>query len=245
MGKLNQVVAVVTAKKKLASDAITGAYHTIQKAELFQGISRTYNPRDDEGEKFPPESKIAQASVPALLNVVSGPLTEMFDTVLTQDTANTLTSGAILVDGKCIADRVPVTYLLFLEKQLTDLTTFVRKLPVLDPSEDWKWDERSNCYESAPSESVKSKKVPKAFVKYEATKEHPAQVEMFTEDVVVGNWKTIKFCGALKASDKAAMLDRVRKLHEAVVKTREACNSIDVTEHHVGEAILNFVFKGE
>jgi hypothetical protein len=241
MGKLNQVVAVVAAKKKLATEAITNAYHAIQKAELFNGISRTYTPRDDEGERFPSESKTAQASVTAILESVTGPLTEMFDTVLTQDVANTLANSNV---GD-IAPGVPVTYLLFLEKQLTDLTTFVSKLPVLDPAEQWHWDDSANCYASAPSESVKSKKIPKAFVKYEATKEHPAQVEMFTEDVVVGNWKTIKFSGALKAADKAAMLDRVRQLHEAVVKAREAANSADVAEQHIGKRILDFVFKGE
>lgn len=241
MGKLNQVVAVVAAKKKLALEAITNAYHSIQKGELFNGISRTYAPRDDDGERFPAESKIAQTSVPAILESVTGPLAEMYDTVLTQDVANTLASGSILG----IARSVPVTYMLFLEKQLTDLITFVGKLPVLDPSEAWHWDENANCYASAPSESVKSKKIPKAFVKYEATKEHPAQVEMFTEDVVVGNWKAIKFSGALKAADKAAMLDRARQLHEAVVKAREACNSGDVTEQHIGKALLNFVFNGK
>lgn len=239
MGKLNQVVAVVAAKKKLATEAVTGAYHTIQKADLFNGISRTYTPRDDEGERFPPEHKTAQASVPALLDVVSGPLTEMFDTVLTQDMANTQAMAIVLEVS------LPVTYLLFLEKQLTDLTTFIGKLPVLDPSEDWQWDSRTNSYASAPAESVKTKKVPKAFVKYEATKEHPAQVEMFTEDVLVGYWKTVKFSGALKASDKAAMLDRVRRLHEAVVKAREAANSADVTEQHIGKKLLDFVFNGK
>ena len=30
-----------------------------------------------------------------------------------------------------------MTYLLFLEKQLTDLHTFVKKLPVLDAAESW------------------------------------------------------------------------------------------------------------
>lgn len=241
MGKLNQVVAVVAAKKKLATEAITNAYHAIQKADLFNGISRTYTPRDDDGERFPPESKIAQTSVSAILEAVTGPLAEMFDTVLTQDIANTLAASNVVN----IAQSVPVTYLLFLEKQLTELTTFVSKLPVLDPSEQWHWDDSANCYASVPSESVKSKKIPKAFVKYEATKEHPAQVEMFTEDVVVGNWKTIKFSGALKAADKAAMLDRVRQLHEAVVKAREAANSADVTEQHIGLALLDFVFNGK
>ena len=55
MGKLNQVIAVVSGKKKLANEAITSAYHTIQKETLFEGISRTYTPRDEEGERFPAE----------------------------------------------------------------------------------------------------------------------------------------------------------------------------------------------
>jgi hypothetical protein len=48
----------------------------------------------------------------------------------------------------------------------------------------------------------------------------------------------------LKASDKAAMLDRARRLHEAVVTTREACNSIEATEQRIGRSLLDFVFKG-
>lgn len=53
MGKLNQVLAVVASKKKAAKDALTNAYHVIQKAPLFDGISRTYRPKDEEGEKLP------------------------------------------------------------------------------------------------------------------------------------------------------------------------------------------------
>jgi len=187
MGKLNQVIAVVAGKKKLAAEAVTAAYHAMQKLELFQGISRSYTPRDEDGERFPAESKIAQSSAQALIGAVFEPLTDMFDTVLTQEFANTNTRGNIVVDGKEVARDLPVTYLLFLEKQLTDFITFISKLPVLDPSEVWSWDSNANCYASTPSESVKSKKIPKAFIKYEATKEHPAQVEMFTEDVVVGS----------------------------------------------------------
>ncbi len=244
MGKLNQVIAVVTSKKKLANEAVAAAGQSIQKETLFEGISRTYTPRDEEGERFPAESKSVQTSVDQLIETVCGPLTEMFDTVLTQETANQAASGALELDGRCLARDLPVTYLLFLEKQLNDLIAFINKLPVLNLAEDWQWDDRANRYASAPSETVKTKKVPRAFVKYEATKEHPAQVEMFTEDTVVGSWKTIKFSGALKASDKAAMLDRARRLHEAVVTTREACNSIEATQQRIGRSLLDFVFKG-
>jgi len=47
---------------------------------------------------------------------------------------------------------VPVTYLLFLEKQLTDLRTFVDKLPVLDPSVVWLQDPSSGDWRSEPAE---------------------------------------------------------------------------------------------
>jgi len=40
------------------------------------------------------------------------------------------------------------------------------------------------------------------------------------------------------------MLGRARKLHEAVVKAREACNSVEVVEQHVGKSLLDFVIKG-
>jgi len=41
--------------------------------------------------------------------------------------------------------HVPATYLLFLEKQLTDLHTLVSKLPVLDASETWVFDQAADC----------------------------------------------------------------------------------------------------
>lgn len=244
MGKLNQVIAVVASKKTKATQTITEAYHLIQKAGLMDGISRTYQPKDEDGEKLPAEAKAMQTKTGELISKVSAALADMFDTVATQDYANCKATGNVQVGGKTILAAVPVTHLLFLEKQLTDLGTFVGKLPTLDPSEEWTYDAKTDSYATKPSETTRTKKVPKAFIKYEATKEHPAQVDVFTEDVLVGYWKTIKFSGALPAKDKNAMLERVRLLHEGVVKAREEANGIDVQPVKEGETILNFVFKG-
>ena len=105
-----------------------------------------------------------------------------------------------------------MTYLLFLEKQLTDLHTFVKKLPVLDAAEAWAFDEATDAYSTAPTQTTRTKKVPRNHVKAEATEKHPAQVEVYFEDVLVGYWTTVKFSGALPQARSTSCKARVEKL---------------------------------
>lgn len=245
MGKLNQVIAVVAGKKARAAQVITEAYHKLQKQGLFDGITRTYRPKDEDGEKFPNETKHAQVKLNDVLREVSEALVEQYDTVATQDAANCKAVADVKVNGTVILPAVPVTHLLFLEKQVNDLATFVSKLPTLDPADEWAFDSNADAYATEPSETVKTKKIPRNHVLAEATKEHPAQVQVYNEDVVVGYWKTIKFSGALPAKDKNAMADRVRLLHQAIVTAREEANSIEVAQVREGQAVLDFVFQGK
>ena len=135
MGKLNQVIAVVSGKKKKATDSLTEAYHQIQKPTLFDGISRTYQPKDEEGERLPPESKSVQVKCEEIIIGVRRTLAEMYDIIATQDYANCDAKADVVVAGATVLRAVPVTHLLFLEKQVTDLESFVSKLPTLDPAE--------------------------------------------------------------------------------------------------------------
>ena len=240
MARLNQIVALVSGKKSAATAVLTEAYHKIQKATLFDGVVRTYRPKDEDGEQLPAETKLLQAGVGGLIADVQKALVASWDCVATQDVANTLAKVPILDE----AIMVPVTYLLFLEKQLTDVATFISKLPVLDPSEDWKYDPASDCYRSV-SETTRTKKVPKAFVAYEATKEHPAQVQIFNEDVLVGYWKTTKQSGALPLAKRNDMLARCQKLKDEIVKAREEANCLEVVDVKIAEALLKQIFQGE
>ncbi len=240
MAKLNQIIAVVNGKKKAATDALTQAYHQIQKTGLFDGIAKAYKPKDDEGERLPPEQKLVQVKAGDLIDEVIRVLSESLDCVAIQDKANC----EALVQITPEMPPLPVTYLLFLEKQLVDVSTFIGKLPVLDPGEKWEYQEESDCY-TAQSETTRTKKVPKAFVKYEATKEHPAQVDVFNEDVLVGYWTTTKLSGAIPAAERNAMLERCGKMKEAVVKAREEANSIEVKPVEIGRRLLESIFKGK
>jgi hypothetical protein len=120
---------------------------------------------------------------------------------------------------------VPATYLLLLERQLVDLRTFIDKLPVLDAAESWEFDPVQDCYATGAVETTKTRKVPRNHVKAEATKEHPAQVEVYYEDVTIGRWRTVKYSGALPASRVHELRDRVEHLQEAVKFAREEANA--------------------
>ena len=242
MIKLNQVIALTAGKKSRSQKTITEVYHQLQKAMLLDGIARTYRPKDEDGEKFPAERKHVQLKVKDAVNKVKEELVELFDVVATQDYANCLAKADIKVDGVVILEKVPVTYLLFLEKQLVDLNTFVEKLPTLDSAETWKYSTEVDCYASDSYETYKTKKVLKNHVKSEATKEHPAQVETYSEDVVVGYWTTTKFSGAINSKEKNDIIERVRKLQEAVKCAREEANTTEVSSMKVGSKVLSFVF---
>jgi len=242
MAKLNQIIAISAGKKTQAHKTITEAYQQLQKTTLLEGISRTYKAKDDEGEQLPPERKLVQVKVRQAIRFVSTALVDLFDIVATQDHTNCSARANITVDGQIILRGVPVTTLLFLEKQLVDIHTFVEKLPTLDPGESWGYNAEVDHYASEPYQTSKTKKVMKNHVKAEATKEHPAQVETYTEDVIVGYWTTLKFSGAMPAREKNEMLERVRKLQEAVKAAREEANNVEAEERKIGAAVLQFVF---
>lgn len=243
MPKLNQIIAIQSAKKSIAKDVLTEAYHQLQKTDLLTGISRNYKPKDELGENLPPENKLVQVKVGDVIDRVMRTMAEMFDVVATQDYANCLAKADVVVDGQTVLADVPVTHLLFLEKQLIDLNTFVGKLPVLDPAERWNYDSAQDCFASDSFQTLRTKKVPKTHIKYEATKEHPAQVEMYMEDVTAGTWTTIKFSGAIPVSQRNALLDRVHSLQDAVKSARETANGLEVERQKIGEKILKFIFQ--
>ena len=244
MPKLNQIIAIQAGKKTQAKETLTEAYHLLKKPELLNGLVRTYQPRDEGGEMLPDERKAVQVKINDLISKVTADLTEMFDVVATQDWSNCQAKADVVVDGRKLLASVPVTHLLFLEKQLVDLRTFIDTLPVLDTSEEWEYKPEADCYVSRPTRYNRSKKVPKNHIKYEATKEHPAQVEMYMEDVWVGTWTATKFSGAMPAADRKAMLERVRKLLDAVKSAREEANGLEVKPQKVGATLLGWIFDG-
>jgi hypothetical protein len=243
MARLNQIIAVEKGVKSQSFQELTEAHQALQKPALLSGIARTYRPKDEEGEQLPPESTRVQLKAQDIIHTTVESLTKLFDVAATKDWANCRAKADVVVDGQPLLHQVPATYLLFLEKQLVDLHTFLKKLPVLDASETWSYDSSTDAWATEPVQTLRTKKVPRNHVKAEATDKHPAQVEVYYEDVTVGYWRTVKFSGALPAQRVNELIARVERLQEAVKFAREEANSLEVEEQKVGEPFFRFLFS--
>jgi hypothetical protein len=243
MTRLSQIIAVEKGVKSDAARRVTDLHRDVQKPQLLSGLSRTYQPRAEDGAKLPPESTRVQLTADAVLAEAAGVMTRLFDVTLTKDAANTVATADVMVDGRAVLVNVPVTYLLFLEKQLTDLHTFLAKLPVLDPSEEWQFDDARGCYASVPATTVRTKKIPRNHEVSPATDHHPAQVQVYTEDVPEGDWTTVKFSGALPASRQRQLTERLVKLQHAVKYAREEANATEITDVKAGERVFSYLLS--
>ncbi|OCR01535.1 hypothetical protein BCD67_18760 [Oscillatoriales cyanobacterium USR001] len=243
MARLNQIIAIEKGIKSRSIQELAEAQRALQKPALLAGISRTYRPKDEEGEQFPPESKKVEVKAEEIIRKTTEILTKLFDVVATKDWTNCRARADVVVDGQTLLTQAPVSYLLFLEKQLTDLQAFIKKLPILEASETWNFDASADCWATEPIQTLKTFKAPRNHVKAQATEHHPAQVEVYYEDITVGYWRTVKFSGSLPAQRVNELLERLEKLQQAVKFAREEANNTEAEELRIGDRILQYLFS--
>lgn len=245
MPRLHELIAIEKGAKSKATTVSTENYHLLQKEPPLSGIERTYTPKLDGGEQLPPESTKVQVRAEDSINAVWNALSDLFDVTLSREYANCkAVADVVLEDGTVLIGGVPVAYLLFLEKRLTDIHTFVQKLPTLSLSETWTVDKNTGLYATEPVDSIRTKKVPRVLVKAEATDKHPAQTEVYHEDVPVGTWTTRKFSGALPATVVRAMTERVEAVQRAVKVAREQANATEARlDKDAANGILSYIFS--
>lgn len=241
MTKLSQVLAVEKSAKGQFHSEITEAYKVFQKPALFDGFSKTYEKKDEDSDDEPAQRKRAEHSVRSILSDIGRRATDLFNIEATKDFANCQAKADVTIDGKTILKDVPPTFLLFLEKQLTDFKTFIGAMPVLDPSEDWNFDENAGVYKTGIVKTTKTKKVQKPIVLYPATPEHPAQTQLITEDVQVGTWNTVKHSGAVPKGQRDRLLERIETLLKAVKCAREEANGSSAAQQEAGKKIFDFI----
>lgn len=240
--KLHEIVAVRKGVKSRVYSEITALHRDSNKADLCTGLVREYTPKDDEGETLPSESKKVQRIIEDLLKRTAKLQTEAWDIEATQEYGNQKAKADLVVAGQTLLTDVPVTLLIYLEKQLNDLRTFVAALPTLDSDKDWESDPNSKLFRTKPIRTHHTKKVETPHIVVQSTKEHPAQWTTLKEDVVAGYWDKTHLSGALPVPRKEALMERIDTLHSEVKKARSRANGTDVYRKEIGEAIFGYLF---
>jgi hypothetical protein len=242
MAKLNQIIAVLNGVKNTTQQEQAKIYQLVQKTALFQGLTRTFAPKNEEGYVYPSENQMVQVTASKAIASFIAASSELLDIALTQDTANTKATVDLAVDGVIIAVGVPVTNLLFLEDRVQEFKAFVNGLPSLAIDKEWEYDANKGVYRSTPRDTTKTKKTQEFVVAYEATKEHPAQIKEITTDAIEGTWTTTELSGALPSDEKTAILKRLDLLQRAILKARQEANSIEVTDKKIAGELLAYIF---
>jgi hypothetical protein len=244
MPKLNQIIAIEDGSKKNGYSDLTKTHHVLQKPDLFSGFVATYAPHtEDPTLKQPEQRKVIQQNAPEIVKLAQAGLAETWNIVATKDIGNCSAKADIVVDGVVLATQVPVTHLLFLEKQLNDVRTFIAKLPVLDPAKEWQYDPNKGMYTTKfPEQRIKTRKVHKSLVKIEPGPHSPGQAEIIIVDEPEGVWTQVDMSTAYPQDDIRNMLDRVSKLSAAVKSAREEANSISVDKAAIAERLISFIF---
>ena len=247
--KLNQVISIENQVRTRTQSELTDLHKANQKPGLFNGQVRKFEPRDADplsptGEQLPDETQNIQAFCHDILAKSAEKWTRAFDIIAMREFGNTSAQADVEVEGKVLIEKAPPTYLLYLEKQLLDIHTFVQNLPVLDPAEKWSiHDAQRGVYSTEKSGQARNKSVTRAMVLYEATKEHPAQVKEVQESVFAGNWWTTKYSAAIPAQRKAEILARIGRMQEAVKFARERANETVVEDKRIGKNVFDYLFS--
>lgn len=230
---MHQVIAAEKGQQTSAVANVTELYRVVQKPSLFEGAVRQYQPKMEDGDAFPSESTPVQFRADEVINGAFAAWRDLYDLTAHREYGNLVAKANIVVDGVILLENVPAGYLLFLEKRIQDIKTFIGAMPTLDTSIPWSFDNDSGLFNSDVVESFRTKKVEKPLVLYDATDKHPAQTKTTTEDVVVGTWRARRQSGAMRPVDKANALRRIEKLINAVRDARARANLTEAGERPV------------
>lgn len=243
MGKLHELLAVepdLKAEAQRLANKIKALF-TDGKGRLV-GQIRTYHPLQEGGEEFADEITELATSVNSELADWQRAFSNWLNAAMQKEITNQNTGADVIIDGMTLFENMPATALLNLEAKLVEVRQVFNQIPTNDPTENWMWDADLGLFVSKPRTTYKTKKIMRNHVRAEATKEHPAQVEVYTEDVRVGTWTTIIHSGMLTPSEKQLRLQRIDALIRAVKQARHRANDTDVIDTHLAKKLFAYIY---
>jgi hypothetical protein len=244
MPKLHELIAVEPDLKASAIRSFKEVSHTFGSPTALVGEVRTYQPLEEGGDEFPDEITNLSTTVSDLLSQLSGQYGNWLDVAMQKEVSNSVTSADVVVDGEVLFAELPTPALLNLESKLGELRAIYAALPTLDPTERWNFDTGQGCYVSEPRVTFRTQKVLRNHVKAEATPEHPAQVEVYTEDERVGRWTKIVRSGMVTVVQKRQMLSRIDRLAQAVKKARQRANDVEANVDEYAATLFDYINEG-
>ena len=249
---LHEILSIeqdVKANAERARGQLVETFRT--KQAHFTGMRRTYRPfsvdeasGEDGGEKLEAETQLAK-TVPEQLDLCLREVGKALDLGMQIDEANTRARADIVVDGEVLLADVPATFLLQLERRLKEVQAVLKEIPCFDPVRIWSVDpaaDKKHVLRAEPVVTIRKKRVRKYNVMVEATKEHPAQVDVVEVEEPVGEIRSYDWTGMVSTGKKEALLEQVDRLLAAVKQARSRANTVEVDQSRkVGKVLMDYL----
>ena len=245
MAKLHELLAVEGDLEGIYKKILDETARTFtKKVDRFFGAVRTMEWFEEGNPPVPAEHQALTTTVKDKLDYQKNAVIRYFDALLQKERTNQDAKADIIIDGVTIASGLPATFLLGLESRLKRVREVYDKIPTLPPNIKWEKDttKGDDIYSRIhPEEQLKTEKIFKVQVLYDATKEHPAQVEKIPETKNVGVYKKEVWAGLLSPADKSALLGKIDKLIQAVKKARQRANTTEVVKTTIGKELFTYI----
>jgi len=246
MAQLHELLAVEGdlkgEKEKIRDEAI----HTFSKKPAhFLGLLKKLEMYSDSRKNEEGEERLELVTtVKDKLAYLSTSFIRFWDAKLQKESANQRAKADIIVDEKVFLKDVPVTFLLAMEEELKQLRKVYSSIPTLAPGFSWVKDDAlgKDIYKN---EHVVIKQKTEKTVAHKilvpASKEHPAQVEKWTEDKAIGRYVTEDWSGMISSTEKSILLGKVDNILRAIKKARQRANNEEITKIEVGKVIFDYI----
>jgi hypothetical protein len=244
MAKLHEILAVDRETKNQADKVLGELKDTFEKKRhLFEGKIVTFQPKAEASQAKVEEQRSVQTKVSSELNWIRDFLVKAVDIGNQVAAANQGAAADIRIGTRTLANNVPATMLLELEKRLEQWKQLAESVPTLDPTKNFSIEPSSQTYRAQDVSKTRTQKIQKPIVLYEATKEHPAQVQLASYDEPVGELITQEWSGLMTPANKAGILTNIEILIRAVKKARARANEIEAPKVPIGRVLFDYAFN--
>ncbi len=241
-GKLHQLLAVEPELKAAVGREVSRVLSLFKEGRVrLTGHFKDYEPIEEFGDEFPSEIVPLATTVDAELSLVRGLYTAWIDAAMQKEVTNQRARAEIKLGNPNETWNLPATAFLNLESKLAEIRLLYASIPTLDPTKVWAWDEQGEVYKATPEIRYRTKKLMRSHVSYEATTEHPAQVENYTEDVRIGTTTSVTTSGAIPLAEKRLYLQRIDELIKVVKTARQKANTQEVSLVALGGSIFDYI----
>jgi|PlaIllAssembly_1097288.scaffolds.fasta_scaffold00061_11 hypothetical protein len=250
--KLHEVLAVesdlaAAAEKIMAETIVTFT----KKEDHFHAHHKRLEMFDEARKQEEAGAETAKQlvdTVPSKLDYTAQALAKYWNVVAQKECTNQMAKADVVIDNVTVLADMPATFLLGMETKLKKLRAVLEAVPTHAPGVDWVPDPDTgrDVYKSKTPQVARREEKDFDFrVLYEATKEHPAQIEKWNANRVVGTYYTTSWTSTISPAQKSELLERCDTLIRAVKKARMRANETEVVKVSPGKALMDFVLSGK